>query len=108
MLTEKELLPTTDYRFCNHHHVPTENHSIVDFGSGHFVANNAAIPLLKALNELGLITRTHHIDENGGFVSIILGDSMTVEIRTVNERDASRTKFNGKKEVLIGWRNKSH
>lgn len=83
----------------------TDQHQLVDFGTGPFVANKKAIPLLKALNELGLKTRTHHVDDNGGFVSIILDKHIQAEIRTVFENDASRTKFNGKVELLIGWRN---
>jgi len=61
---------------------------------------------LDALNELGLRTRTHHVDESGGFVSILL-DNAEVEIRTVDERDADRTRYNGKREVLITWWNEA-
>ena len=91
------------YKYCNHHHVLTKNHKIVDFGDGKFVANKKAIPLLKALNELGIRTRTHHIDEDFGFFSILL-DNVTVEIRDVYEKAASRTKYNGKKELLITFK----
>ena len=98
------MTPTNKYRFCNHHHELTEGHEIVDFGDGEFVANKEAIPLLKALNEVGLKTRTHHYSGGDhGFVGILL-DNVTVEVRTVNEKDASRTKYNGKKELLISWR----
>ena len=96
---------TDKFKFCNHHHELTEDHEMVDFGDGEFVANKMAIPLLKALNELGLRTRTHHVDAGGGFVSILLEDNVRVEIKTVNEVDADRTKFNGKKELLILWSN---
>lgn len=94
---------TDKYKFCNHHHELTENHSIVNFGDGDFVANNEAIPLLKALNESGLKTRTHHFD--GGkysFISILL-DNIDIEVVTVNEIHADRVKYNGKKEILIRW-----
>lgn len=88
---------------CNHHHKITKNHTIVDYGDGKFVANNEAIPLLKALNEAGLKTRTHHIDKNGtAFISILL-DNVVIETREVFERNSSRTKYNGKKELLIIW-----
>lgn len=90
------------YKSCNHHHELTEDHEVVDFGDGEFVANKPAIPLLKALNEAGLKTRTHHFDGKEGFVSILL-DNVTVHIKTVNEIDATRTKYNGKKELLIIW-----
>lgn len=94
---------TDKYKFCNHHHELTEAHEIVDFGDGEFVANKKAIPLLKALNELGLRTRTHHVDDNGGFVSILIADTTRVEVKIIDERDADRTKYNGKTELLITW-----
>lgn len=88
---------------CNHHHKLTKDYTIVDFGDGEFVANNEAIPLLKALNEIGLRTRTHHIDnKENAFVGILL-DNVHIETREVFERDAKRTKYNGKKELLITW-----
>ena len=96
------LKPSTNYTYCNHHHELTEQHEIVDFGNGEFVANKIAVPLLKALNEIGLQTRTHHVDVTGGFVSILL-DNIRVEVKEVNEVDASRTKYNGKFELLILW-----
>lgn len=97
------MYPTDKYKYCNHHHELTEEHELVDFGEGQFVANKQAIPLLKALNEAGLKTRTHHIgSESHAFVSIIL-DNATVEIRQVNEKDATRIKYNSKYEILIQW-----
>ncbi len=96
--------PSNAYKNCNHHHEPTDEHELVDFGDGEFVANKAAIPLLKALNEIGLRTRTHHHDGgNAGFFSILLDEGVSIEIRAVFERDADRTKFNGQTEVLIQW-----
>ncbi len=93
---------TDKYKYCNHHHELTDQEELVNFGNGEFVANRSAIPLLKALNETGLKTRTHHMDENGSFVSILL-DNVRVEIKEVNEVDATRTKYNGKFELLISW-----
>ena len=99
--------PTDKYKGCNHHHELTENHKLVDFGDGEFVANKEAIPLLKALNEIGLKTRSHHIaKEEHAWVCILL-DGVELEIRDVFERDATRTKYNGKKELLIQWKNKN-
>jgi hypothetical protein len=94
------------YLHCNHYHELTDQHEIVDFGDGEFVANKEAVPLLKALNELGLRTRTHHISEAGenNFISILLGEKINIEIKTVNEVDSDRTKYNGQKELLIQWR----
>lgn len=98
-------MKTTDkYKHCNHHHELTKEHKIVDFGDGEFVANKEAIPLLKALNELGLRTRTHHIGNDNCFISILLGEKIEIEVKTVNEIDADRDKYNGQKELLIRWR----
>ncbi len=97
-----EVKSTNKYKYCNHHHELTDEYEIIDFGDGEFVANKKAIPLLKTLNELGIRTRTHHIDNDGGFIGILL-DNVSLEIRTVNEKDAERTKYNGKKELLILW-----
>lgn len=95
---------TNKYKDFNHHHELTDDYKEVDFGDGRFVANVAAIPLLKALNEAGLRTRTHHYTGSGpGFISILLDESVSIEIKTVNEIDATRTKYNGKKELLIHW-----
>jgi hypothetical protein len=93
-----------DYLHCNHQHPLTEEHEVVDFGDGEFVANRAAVPLLKALNEAGLRTRTHHHD--GGenrFVSILIDPHVHVEIRQVHEGDSTRDKYNGLTELLIQW-----
>jgi hypothetical protein len=93
------------YKYCNHHHVPTASHDVVDFGHGTFVANKKAIPLLKALNELGLRTRTHHItDDDHAFVSILLDGQTSFEVRKVFENAADRTCYNGETELLISWR----
>lgn len=95
--------PSEKYKYCNHHHELTEDYEIVDFGDGEFVANKAAIPLLKALNEAGLRTRTHHwANEEHGFIGILM-DNVQVEIRAVDEFHADRDKYNGKMELLIKW-----
>lgn len=92
-----------NYKHCNHHHEPTPDHEIVDFGDGPFVANKAAIPLLRALNEAGIRTRTHHWDGKGcGFIGVLM-DNVTIEVRLVNEAQADRTRYDGKMELLIGW-----
>jgi hypothetical protein len=96
--------PTEKYRYCNHHHELDDEHEIVDFGDGEFVANKQAIPLLKALNELGLKTRSHHIaDEDFAWICILL-DNVEISIKDVYEKNADRTKYNGKKELLIEWK----
>lgn len=104
---EKKVIPiTTKYKFCNHHHEITKEQKIVDFGSGKFVADKIAIPLLKALNEIGLETRTHHIGKKRGFVGIMI-DNVDIAIRKIFERAADRTKYNNKYELLISWDRKS-
>lgn len=102
-LMEREK-PTDKYKSCNHHHEVKDNHQLVDFGDGEFVANNEAIPLLKALNDLNIRTRTHHIDKSEhGFFSILLDSRLSFEIRKVYEGNADRTKYNGETELLISW-----
>lgn len=91
------------YEYCNHFHELTENHEVVDFGDGKFVANKKAIPLLKALNEIGLKTRSHHIDGEVNWVCILI-DNASIEVREVFEGRAKRTKYNGKYELLINWK----
>ena len=97
---------TNKYKYCNHHHEIKNNHELVNFGDGDFVANKEAIPLLKALNEIGLKTRSHHIDDKSHAWVCILLDDVEIEIKNVFEKDADRTKYNGKKELLITWKKK--
>lgn len=92
----------SNYKYCNHHHEMTDQHELVDFGDGEFVANKVAVPLLRELNKLGLRTRTHHVDESGGFIGILI-DNATIEVKKVNEIHADRTKYDGKYELLIQW-----
>lgn len=103
-MTDKNIT-SEEFNYCNHHHALTSKHRLVDFGDGEFVANVDAIPLLEALNTLGLRTRTHHVDESGGFFSILLEQNVHCYIRQVNELDSTRTKYNGKTEILIEWNN---
>jgi hypothetical protein len=100
-----KAVPSLKYRYCNHHHELDRHHKKIDLGDGEFIANKEAIPLLKALNKLGLKTRTHHISYKSdyAFVSILL-DNAEIEIKNVNEVNADRDKYNGKTEVLISWR----
>ena len=95
--------PTDKYKFCNHHHEIGERHEVVDFGDGEFVANKEAIPLLKALNDLGLRTRSHHIDDGNNAWFCLLLEGVELVVTDVLERDASRTKYNGKQELRISW-----
>jgi len=107
-LNKKDVdVPTDKYTHFNHHHELTDDHENVDFGNGEFIANKDGIPLLKALNEIGLRTRTHHIKKDGhSFVSILLDQGVHFEIRKVFEKDAGRADYNGLTELLICWENK--
>jgi hypothetical protein len=100
---KKELRPTDKYKHMNHHHELTDDYEIVNFGDGDFVANKDAIPLLKALNEAGLRTRSHHLQKaEPGFICILL-ENARVEIREVNEIHINRKLYNGKIELCIMW-----
>lgn len=96
--------PTEKYKKYNHYHEIGDEHQLVDFGNGEFIANNEAIPLLKALNESGLKTRSHHIDDKEHAWVCVLLDNVELEIKKVNEKDSSRTEYNGKMELLIRWK----
>ena len=97
------LKPTTKYEHFNHNHEMTDEHEIVDFGDGEFIANKKAVPLLKALADLGIRTRTHHADDEGGFVGIMLDEPISAEIRIAHEANSSRTKYNGLPELILKW-----
>lgn len=101
---EDTQICTEKYKHFNHYHELTDQHQIVDFGDGEFIANIAAIPLLKALNELGLKTRTHHVDDDGGFFSILIDKDkdMIFSLNHINE--THRRKYDGETELLIQWR----
>lgn len=100
----EELKPSEQYKHCNHHHELTDKHILVDFGDGEFVANKDGVPILEALNSLGIRTRTHHIEKGEHCFLTILLDNVDIEVVTVNEIHADRDKYNGKKELLIRWR----
>ncbi len=99
---------TNKFRYCNHHHKITKDQKLVTIGGNKFVADKKLIPLLTALNDLGLTTRTHNYDEKGyySFISIIMNDQTTFNLKKVFEKDANRTRFNGETELLISWKNK--
>ena len=93
---------------CNHHHPMNGGQEIVDFGTGPFVADKPLLPLLKAMNDLGLVTRTHDYTRhpNGtatAFVGVILDKRVRLEIKHVTEPDADREIFRGQQEVLMSW-----
>lgn len=96
-----------DYSHVNHHHPPTENHTIITIDGEEIVANKEAIELLVALNNTGLKTRSHHVDKEGGWVTILMDNVDRLSIQDVYEKDTPRTKYNGKRELLISWKNKT-
>jgi len=75
--------PSKEYVWCNHHHELTNSHKVVEIGGNKFVANKKAIPLLNALNDVGLGTTSHHIDkqEDNSFIQISMKNIRAVEIR---------------------------
>lgn len=95
--------PADKYKYCNHHHEMKEDQELVDFGTGEFVADKKMIPLLKALNDLGLITRTHNYHEGGCFFSILFRNDLRLEIRPVGEISSDRDFGDGEMEVLFLW-----
>ena len=97
---------TNKYKYCNHYHNITAKQNIVDFGTGKFIADKKRIALLKALNECGLITRTHCYGHETGysFISILLDDNIEIEVRTVTEKHSSREYPIKLKELLITWK----
>ena len=94
------------YKHCNHHHELTEDHELIKIDGLDVVVNKEAKLLIQELNRLGLKTRTHHVDKNGGFIGILL-DGVDFEVRQVFESDSTRDTYNGKAELLISWRNKN-
>lgn len=96
-------MSTDKYAYCNHHHELDDDHELVDFGDGEFVANKAAKPLLKALNDLGLRTRSHHIENGDGWFTILLNDNVAFKVQEINEVHSTRDKYNGQKEILIAF-----
>lgn len=84
------------YKFCNHHHELTPEQEIINLGTGPFVADKPMIPLLKALNEIGLTTRSHcHGHETDySWVTILMDNIDQVEVRNLY----------GKQELLIQWK----
>lgn len=88
--------PSKEYAWCNHHHELTEDHEVVTIGGEKFVANKKAIPLLEALNDVGLKTRSHHIDNpsDNSFVCLLMENIHSVEMRTLSD---------GTKQLCIQW-----
>jgi len=94
----------TEYKKFNHHHTLTDKQEIVDFGTGEFIADKELLPLLKALNSIGLITRTHcsgHENEHA-FVGILMDNDVSIEVRKATEIHSNRD-FNSN-ELIISWK----
>ena len=97
---------TEKYKKCNHHHEIEDFQEIVNFGSGFFVADKKRKKLLEALNECGLITRTHCYGHETGysFVSILMDNDLKIEVKDVSEYYSTRKFDKNKKEILISWK----
>ena len=86
---------TDKYEHFNHYHELKEGQEFIDLGTGEFIADKERIPLLKVLNECGLVTRTHCYGHHTGYSFVaILMDEVEVDIRRIN----------GKQELLIKWK----
>lgn len=96
----------SDYTHVNHHHPLTEDHTVINLDGEDIVANTPAVELLLALNNSGLKTRSHHVEKDYGWVTILMDNIVSLDIRDIYEKDTPRTKYNGKRELLISWTNK--
>jgi hypothetical protein len=96
---------TDKYKHMNHHHELTGEQEIIDLGTGKFVADKPMIPLLKALNDIGIRTRSHNYDSETGqhFVAICLDEGMNVNITSGHENHSTRDNMCDN-QVVIGWK----
>lgn len=95
--------PTDKYKHFNHHHEITDDQEFIEIGGQKIIADKKMVSLLKALNDLGLETRTHNYNKEECWVSIVFDNRTQVNIRKIQESNATRTRFNGKTEVLLSW-----
>lgn len=102
----KNLKESNAYKHCNHHHELTEDHEVIQIDGLDVVTNKEATVLIQELNKVGLRTRTHHVDKNGGFIGILM-DNVEIEVVKVNEGHSTRDIYNGKTELLISWKRKT-
>ena len=84
--------PTEKYKHMNHHHELTNDQEIVDLGTGQFVVDKQMLPLLKALNAIGLRTRSHNYSKETGehFIAIYLDEGMNINITSAHENCSTR------------------
>lgn len=103
-----EPKPTDKHKHMNHYHELTDEQEIVDFGTGKFIADKKRMPLLKALNEAGLITRSHCYGHETGhsFVGILMSEDVSISIHDAKETHSGRTFPEGMKEITIHWKRK--
>ena len=99
--------PTDKYKHFNHHHEITDDQELVTIGGCEFIADKKMIPLLQALNDLGIETRTHNYHDDECWVGIVFDNCTNIQIRKVQENKATRTRFNGKTEMLLIWKPKT-
>lgn len=99
--------PTGKYKHFNHHHEITDDQEFIEIGGQEIIADKKMIPLLKALNDLGLETRSHDYSDKECWVTIVLDNRTQVDIRKIQEGNATRTRFNGKTEILLAWKPKT-
>ncbi|MCK5236914.1 MAG: hypothetical protein KAR06_08010 [Deltaproteobacteria bacterium] len=104
-VSELEPRPTDKYKHMNHHHKLTPEQEIVDLGTGPFVADKPMLPLLRALNAIGLRTRSHNYNDETGehFICLCLDKGLTVEIKNGVERKSTREDM-CTNQIVIGWK----
>ena len=101
-----ERKTSNKFKKYNHYHEPKDFQEIVDLGSGKFIADKQMLPLLKALNECGLVTRTHCYGHFTGhsFVSILLDFHTQITFKEVSEFYSDRKFPKKQTEILISWK----
>lgn len=101
---ESKSAPTDKYKHFNHHHEINDDEEFIEINGEKFIADKPMIPLLFALNTMGLKTRTHSYDAEDGSAWIgIIMDTASIEVRKVFERDSTRFEYDGKQELIISW-----
>lgn len=93
---------TKKYQYCNHHHEIEPYQVLVDLGDGAFVADKDMIPLLKALNDSGLKTRSHCGHTKERFVCIRMDNVESIVVRDITEQHSTRETKPGQ-ELIISW-----
>lgn len=103
---DTDIKVSKKHKSCNHHHVISKNQTVVDLGTGEFVADNERIALLTSLNEAGLVTRTHCYGHETGFsfIAILMRNDLSLEIRPAHENACDRGFDGDETELVLSWK----